>query len=290
VNRRLTRLGGRIGVGLYRRFDGRLSSGSKDVHVLLLTTPGRRTGLPRSTCMRYLETAEGLLVWGTGSGSRRDPDWFQNLRAVGRADVQVRADRFEVRARELEGAERDAAWRDTVLAEAPEVAKYARKAGRTIPVAVLVPNGSPATDDGRAGHTVWIRAEPDAVWDVYADPRRIPEWQTGSPVIEELHGEGEAGTTYVSRRGRLVARTVILVAERPRRIESRTDAYLGLRFTVVSTLGPMDGGTRLRLVVTTEWPRGLGLLGRLVEFAVLSRREASKEFVLLKQLVERRQS
>jgi len=137
--RRLTRVGNRIGVGLYRRLDGRLSSGSKNVHVLLITTPGRRTGVPRSTCVRYLETDEGLLVWGTGSGSRQDPDWFQNLRAAGCATVQVRADRFDVRARELEGAERDAVWQGTVLADAPEVEKYARRAGRTIPVAVLVP-------------------------------------------------------------------------------------------------------------------------------------------------------
>jgi deazaflavin-dependent oxidoreductase (nitroreductase family) len=148
VNRRMARIGNRFAVGLYRRLGGRLSSGSKDVHVLMITTPGRRTGLPRPTCVRYLETPEGLLVWGTGSGSPRDPDWFQNLRAARRADVQVRDDRFEVEARELEGAERDAAWRETVLAEAPEVERYARKAGRTIPVALLRPSIRPAAPGG----------------------------------------------------------------------------------------------------------------------------------------------
>ena len=61
---------------MYRRLDGRFSSGSKNVHVLMITTPGRRTGIPRSTCVRYLETPAGLVVWGTGSGSRRDPDWM----------------------------------------------------------------------------------------------------------------------------------------------------------------------------------------------------------------------
>ena len=54
MSRRLTRLGGRIGVAMYRRLDGRFSSGSsKDVHVLLMTTPGRLTGLPRSTCVPH---------------------------------------------------------------------------------------------------------------------------------------------------------------------------------------------------------------------------------------------
>ena len=30
-------------------------------------------------------------------------------------------------------------WRETILAEAPEVSKYEQRAGRTIPVAVLEP-------------------------------------------------------------------------------------------------------------------------------------------------------
>ena len=134
-----TRTGNRIAVWMYRHLNGRLSSGSKKVHVLMITTPGRRTGIPRSTCVRYLETPEGLVVWGTGSGSRRDPDWFENLRQVTVAQVQVRERRFEATVRELLGDERDAMWRDTILAEAPEVIRYAHKAGRTIPVAVLEP-------------------------------------------------------------------------------------------------------------------------------------------------------
>jgi deazaflavin-dependent oxidoreductase (nitroreductase family) len=124
---------------MYRRLHGRLSSGSKKVTVLVITTPGRRTGIPRSTCVRYLDRPEGLVVWGTGSGSRRDPDWFENLRRTDVTQVQVRERHFEARARELSGDEREAMWRDTILVEAPEVARYERKAGRTIPVAVLEP-------------------------------------------------------------------------------------------------------------------------------------------------------
>ena len=139
LQRRWLRMGNRIGVWMYRRLDGRFSSGSKNVHVLMITTPGRRTGIPRSTCVRYLETPEGLVVWGTGSGSRRDPDWIQNLRRAPTSRIQVRDRELEVRPRELLGEARDAMWRDTILAEAPEVAKYERKAGRTIPVAVLEP-------------------------------------------------------------------------------------------------------------------------------------------------------
>jgi deazaflavin-dependent oxidoreductase (nitroreductase family) len=133
------RTGNRIGVWMYRTLDGRLSSGSKHVHVLMITTPGRRTGIPRSTCVRYLQAEGGYVVWGTGSGSPQDPDWFRNLRSADVAEVQVMAEHVRARPRELHGEERDRVWNDVVLAEAPEVMKFARRAGRTIPVAVLDP-------------------------------------------------------------------------------------------------------------------------------------------------------
>ncbi len=137
--RRFTRIGNRIGVWMYRVLNGRLASGRKNVHVLMVTTPERRTGVPRSTCVRYLKAGGGLIVWGTGAGSPIDPDWFRKLRATTTADVQVGARHPNVRPRELKGAERDSMWNDVVLAQAPEVAKYAQRAGRTIPVAVLEP-------------------------------------------------------------------------------------------------------------------------------------------------------
>lgn len=140
MNRTLTRTGNRIGVWMYQNLDGRLASGSKKVTVLLLTSPGRRTGTPHSTCVRYLIHDGGFLVWGTGSGSPSDPDWFRNLRAAeaggGTVDVQVRGGHFSCHPRELHGTELADEWAH-VLREAPEVERYARKAGRTIPMAVL---------------------------------------------------------------------------------------------------------------------------------------------------------
>jgi deazaflavin-dependent oxidoreductase (nitroreductase family) len=139
LKRWLTRRGNRIGVWLYRRLDGRLAGGRRGVTELLLTVAGRRTGSPRSTCVRYLTVDDGWVVWGTGSGSRRDPDWFENLRAAEAATVQIGSRVIRVRPRELVGAERDQMWRQVVLAQAPEVERYARRAGRTIPVATLTP-------------------------------------------------------------------------------------------------------------------------------------------------------
>jgi deazaflavin-dependent oxidoreductase (nitroreductase family) len=85
----------------------------------------RHTGRP--TCL------------GTASGAPRDPDWFRNLRKAKVADVQLGATTVQVRPHELIGEQRDRAWSDIILAQAPGVEKYAQRAGRTIPVAVLEP-------------------------------------------------------------------------------------------------------------------------------------------------------
>jgi deazaflavin-dependent oxidoreductase (nitroreductase family) len=141
----MQRLGNQIGVWIYRVSDGRLASSNKNVKVLMITTPGRRTGVLHSTCVRYLETADGFLVWGTASGAPRDPDWFRNLRKAKTADVQIGAKTLQVRPRELLAEERETAWNSVVLVQAPEVQKYAQRARRTIPVALLEPIAGPLT-------------------------------------------------------------------------------------------------------------------------------------------------
>ena len=138
LKHKFVRVGNQIGVWMYRAFDGRLASYNKRAKVLMITTPGRSTGVLHSTCVRYLDVGEGFLVWGTASGAPRDPDWFRNLRKAELADVQVGAKALRVRRRELVAEERDKAWTDIVLAQAPEVEKYAQRSGRTIPVALLV--------------------------------------------------------------------------------------------------------------------------------------------------------
>ncbi len=141
---------------------------------------------------------------------------------------------------------------------------------------------------GAVDYSVWIQASPEQVWRVYVDPSRIPEWQTGSPVIEEIHGPADqAGSTYVSRRRPGAARTTVTEADKPSRLMTTTEAYFGLRFDVRSLLTLQPGGTLLELHVETHWPRGLGMLGKLLEAAILSPREGQKELGRLKALIER---
>jgi uncharacterized protein YndB with AHSA1/START domain len=144
---------------------------------------------------------------------------------------------------------------------------------------------------GQVEYSVWIDAAPEAVWQVYVDPARIPDWQTGRPSVVDVLGQaGEPGSSYRTRRGPLVARTVVVAARAPHELQTRTEAYLGLQLEVTSRLGGRAGGTELQLVVVTHWRRRLGPVARLVELAVLNPGENRKELALLKALVEREAS
>lgn len=141
---------------------------------------------------------------------------------------------------------------------------------------------------GALRYSVWIDAPAAVAWRYWTDLDRIPQWQTGSPRIEDVSGPGDiAGTRYSVRRGPSRSRTTVLLADPPVRYVSRTEALLGLTFTLAADLSAERGGTRLSLEAVTRWPRGLALFGRLVEAAVLSPREATKELANFKALVER---
>jgi uncharacterized protein YndB with AHSA1/START domain len=137
-------------------------------------------------------------------------------------------------------------------------------------------------------YDIWIEASPDEVWAAYTDLDRIPEWQTGAPRVAEASGSGDVvGTTYLVRRGPMTSRSTVTAADAPTHHASHTQAVLGLTFDLVADLTAADGGTRIALEARTEWPRGLRLVGRAVESALLSEREAVKELTNLKTLVER---
>lgn len=148
LKHRMRHAGNEIGLLLHRIAKGRLD-GSRDAPVLMLTCPGRRTGLPRSTMVRYLEYDSGYLVWGTGSGSPTEPDWFRNLRDASEAQVEIAATPHRARIEVLDGHERDRVWQEVVLQASPGVEKYAAKSGRTIPVAVLRPIDAAKPDQAR---------------------------------------------------------------------------------------------------------------------------------------------
>src|SRR5215211_7829654 len=76
----------------------------------LVTIRGRKTGLPRTTPIAVLERSGRRWIWAPWG----EVHWVRNLRAAGRATIDVRGRQEEVRATELDASERVAFFRDVL--------------------------------------------------------------------------------------------------------------------------------------------------------------------------------
>jgi uncharacterized protein YndB with AHSA1/START domain len=122
-----------------------------------------------------------------------------------------------------------------------------------------------------------VAAEPEAVWSLVADPKRLARWW---PRTERVKGVSDAGWTTVMRseRGRAVRADWRLDAdERPVR-RAWTQELDGTPFAKVlrarrveARLQPVEGGTRVTLELSQR-ARGWSRFG-----GVLLRRAAGKE-------------
>ncbi|MBV9595644.1 MAG: nitroreductase family deazaflavin-dependent oxidoreductase [Chloroflexi bacterium] len=83
----------------------------------LITVAGRKTGLPRSTPVTVIPTADRRYVLGVYG----EVDWVRNLRTAGRARITLRGRSQSVHARELTPEEAVAFFRDVF---APLVRRY----------------------------------------------------------------------------------------------------------------------------------------------------------------------
>ena len=122
---------------LLLRSRGRLTVlGPIGAPVLLLTTIGRVSGLPRTTPLLYVRSGGRLFVVGSNFGQGNHPAWSSNLLADPAATVTIGGRSVPARATLLEGAERDEAWAAfTSLAHTYEV--YGSRTTRELRVFAL---------------------------------------------------------------------------------------------------------------------------------------------------------
>ena len=105
---------------------------------LMLTVPGRKSGLPRSTPLLCVPDGSDFLVAGSNWGGPKEPMWVANLAAAGAGELRFRGRTHAFTARRLRGAERDEAW--TLMNRTwPNFAKYEQRTRRTIKVFRLTP-------------------------------------------------------------------------------------------------------------------------------------------------------
>ncbi|HWM33739.1 MAG: nitroreductase family deazaflavin-dependent oxidoreductase [Actinomycetota bacterium] len=110
--------------------------------LVVMHTIGAKSGeLRLAPVMGRRDDSGGWFVVASKGGAPEHPAWYHNLLAHPRFDVEAHIDgavaTVAVEARELDGAEYDAAWQRFV-SRSPVFQDYADKAGRKLPIFHLV--------------------------------------------------------------------------------------------------------------------------------------------------------
>jgi len=105
------------------------------MELLYLTTVGAKSGQKRvSPVARFADGDDAWLVVASNGGASQHPSWYHNLKAhPDQLWAEVDGRSVPVAAEQLEGAQRDEAWK-RIVASQPRFAGYEKKTARALPV------------------------------------------------------------------------------------------------------------------------------------------------------------
>lgn len=130
----------------FRANDGKVGGPFEGAPMVLVHHVGRKSGEAKVNPMMYRpdpEDPDTIHVFASAAGAPKNPDWYHNLVAAGRARVDVGTEAgiasYDVEVRELDGDYRDEVYA-AQAADYPGFAEYAEKTAgiRTIPVLALI--------------------------------------------------------------------------------------------------------------------------------------------------------
>ena len=120
----------------YLETNGEIGYEWNGVPTLVLFTVGRKSGLERRTPLIFGRDGDSFVVIASQGGAPTHPSWFLNLLNDPSAQVQVKDQRFHVRARTADGEERDRLWKH-MNSLWPSYDSYQSRTDRRIPLVVL---------------------------------------------------------------------------------------------------------------------------------------------------------
>jgi deazaflavin-dependent oxidoreductase (nitroreductase family) len=121
----------------FRANGGKVGGGFEGAPMILVHHKGAKTGTERVNPLVYQPVGDAFAIFASKGGDPSHPAWYHNLRSHPTTTVEVGSETLEVRARELEGPERDEIW-EKQKQLMPGFAEYEQKAeGRVIPVLLL---------------------------------------------------------------------------------------------------------------------------------------------------------
>lgn len=105
--------------------------------LLLLTTTGAKSGLPRTNPVAYVRDGDKLVVIASKAGAPTSPDWYHNLRANPEVTIEIGTETHKAIATPItSGPERDRLYA-AMVEVMPGFAEYEQKTDRVIPVVTL---------------------------------------------------------------------------------------------------------------------------------------------------------
>jgi len=126
----------RVHRSVFRASGGRIGARVGPLAVLLLSVRGRKSGIARDVLLNHTRDGSRYVVFASHAGEEREPPWWLNLRDVGEGEVMLAGERFRVRAREAQGAERERLWSEAKKRD-DAFAEYEDRISRRIAVVVL---------------------------------------------------------------------------------------------------------------------------------------------------------
>jgi deazaflavin-dependent oxidoreductase (nitroreductase family) len=121
----------------FRTNNGHVGGPWDGTPLILIHHIGAKSGIEHITPLGCFPQQDGrFVVVASNGGSPTHPDWYHNLKAHPRVDVEVGAETFSVVAEELHDPARAKLW-PQLVAQAPQIDEHQAKVTRQIPVITL---------------------------------------------------------------------------------------------------------------------------------------------------------
>jgi F420H(2)-dependent quinone reductase len=125
-------------IWVYQQTNGRVGSRLLWFPAALITTTGRKTGLPRTTATLYLRDGKKVVLPASFGGRDSNPVWYLNLKSDPKVHVQVGTEQWDMTARDADDEERERYWRYLTKIY-PPYRNYRDATDRVIPLVVCEP-------------------------------------------------------------------------------------------------------------------------------------------------------
>lgn len=128
----------KLNVLLYKLSGGRILGKLTGRPVMLVTMTGAKSGKERTIPLMYVPYKDGVIVVASQGGAPKTPIWYNNLVKNPDVVVQYKSTKMNLRARQVDDAEKAEVW-PTCVEHYEEYDAYQKRTDRNIPVFVCEP-------------------------------------------------------------------------------------------------------------------------------------------------------